>query len=285
MPKVELMLVRVLAGLLIAASTVSQSATRGSGIVTIGTYSESQSRALFAGCDRNGDDRIDLFEALAAIQNITGRDGFRRIDSDRDGYLDWPEFDVWFQFIVKGGGSLRLQLANLPPKVTSVQADTAPRQPMQQAIAAFDQNQNGALESDELDALLREFRLPPAFGAQLRSFDHNHDGRIDESELAPVLSQLQLVAMFAPRATGKPVAAQRVAATTSLDADGDSLVTLEELTIALRRVDPALARWATVIAKAADRNGDGKLLISELTMPAEIRTAGAKGMAEQAVPR
>jgi Ca2+-binding EF-hand superfamily protein len=271
--------------LLASALLFGQDSPGNSGRVTISAHSEDQSRALFAGCDRNGDDRLDLFEAMATIDNVANREAFRRMDRDRDGYVDWPEFDQFFQFVIRGGGSLRLRVQNVPQKTTSSQSDQAPRIPAQQAIAAFDQNHNGALDADEYESLLRELRLPADVVAQLRSLDRDRDNKISESELTPVLSKLQLSAIFTPRrkgATDSPLPSPW----RDVDENGSGKVELAELQAALRRMDPALEPWAEQILKGADTNGDGALSAPELApVPLPAGRSPGKAVVPPASPR
>lgn len=271
--------------LLASALLFGQDSPGNSGRVTISAHSEDQSRALFAGCDRNGDDRLDLFEVMATIDNVANREAYRRMDRDRDGYVDWPEFDQFFQFVIRGGGSLRVRVQNVPQKATSSQPDQAPRIPAQQAIAAFDQNHNGALDADEYESLLREMRLPPDVAAQLRALDRDRDGKISESELAPVLSKLQLSAMFTTKRKGAAAGTTLPQAWADVDENGSGKIELVELQAALRRIDPALEPWAEQILKGADTNTDGALSTPELAPVPLPATPATKGVVPPASPR
>ena len=58
-------------------------------------------------------DRLDLFEAAAAIEAIGSpreRDAFRRMDRDRDGFLSFPEFDALFRSVIQRGDTFRVRV-------------------------------------------------------------------------------------------------------------------------------------------------------------------------------
>jgi Ca2+-binding EF-hand superfamily protein len=228
--------------------------------IAIATWSEDQSRALFDSCDRDGDERLDLFEARAAIEIVDTREAFRRLDRDRDGFVDWPEFDRFYHELVRGGGTLHLR----PFHAQTPAAGTAPRTPARQVIDLFDFDHNGALEPSELDAMLREFQLPPAVAAQIRGLDRDRDGKIDEAELAPIVAKLQLGSLFADRLLGKTGPSTLPAPWSAIDRNGDGKIDAAEFEQALRRLDPMLGRWAGTILKAADHDADGCLARDEL---------------------
>ena len=60
----------------------------------------------------------------------------------------------------------------------------------------------------------------------------------------------------------------------ALDDDGDGTIDLEELTRALRRLDPGLAQWARQLLQTLDRDRNGKLGPAELpgSNTAPVRT-------------
>ena len=249
-------------------------APSGGARIAAAAWSADQSRDLFRGCDRNGDDRLDLFEARAAIEAAADLAAFRRLDRDRDGYIDWPEFDRFYRDLVRGGDTLRLRLLRPPASATTAAHDVAPRQPPQRLIELFDVDRSGALEPAEIEAMLREFDLPPAFAATLRNLDRNHDGKLEESELAPVMTQFQLAGMFTARLQGSAPGSTLPPPWSTIDRNGDGNVDVDELAAALRRLDPELARWAAIVLKTADRNGNGSLSVDEL-VPAALPTSKA----------
>jgi Ca2+-binding EF-hand superfamily protein len=232
-------------------------------------YSEPQSRALFTACDEDGDDRLDVFETRAALADLGDTDKpawFRRHDSDRDGFLDWPEFDRFYGDLVRGGGTLTVRLAQpLPtaPKPVTPAAAAAPN-----ATDLFDTNRDGVLDQREAESMLRELNVPPSLVAMLRLLDVDRDGRYTEAELAPALQNLNL-GPFAKGTPAKPAtpAPPLPPAWAALDRDRTQTIDLRELSAALRRVDPQLDRWAGKVHAGSDKNNDGQLRVNEL--PAE----------------
>jgi calmodulin len=65
---------------------------------------EDELRMLFEGCDSNANGSLQYTEFVALLQNLNAdmeekacRIGFREIDSDRDGHIDFAEFFRWWQ--------------------------------------------------------------------------------------------------------------------------------------------------------------------------------------------
>jgi Ca2+-binding EF-hand superfamily protein len=193
---------RILLLLLLSTATAAQEATgQGTdspakttppGRLAIKDYSVAESRRLFAGCDANSDDRLDLFEASAAVETLgqpRDRDAFRRFDKDRDGYLTFPEFDTHFREVVQHGDPLRLRTCREMPPV-QIGVREAARSPAQHLLDLFDRDGSNDLRDAELDALLGALKLPPVFGAVLRSLDKDASGGVDERELTTVLQSI-----------------------------------------------------------------------------------------------
>lgn len=232
-------------------------------------YSESVSRDLFAACDADSDDRLDVFEAgdaLDLVRDARDTNGFRRFDVDRDGFVSWVEFDQQFWDTVQRGGSFRVRtcrsLIEASPERQAAQAPT----PVQSFLQMHDQNRNGGLDQQEIEAMVRATGLPPTIGVQLRAQDHDRSGRIDEAELAPWFEQLRgllpgsLFAAANPNGVLPPPWQHG-------DTDADGRIGADELAAMLRRLDPMLARWATTLLRALDRDGDGTLGAGELPQP------------------
>jgi Ca2+-binding EF-hand superfamily protein len=250
--------------------------------IAVATWSTDQSLALFELCDRDGDERLDLFEARAAIEIVDTQQAFRRLDRDRDGFVDWPEFDRFYHELVRSGGTLHLR----PFRAETQPAGIAPRTPARQVIDLFDIDHSGALEPSELDTMLREFQLPPAVAPQLRGLDRDHDGKIDEAELAPIVAKLKLGSLFGAYILGKSGPSTLPAPWNAIDGNGDGKIDATEFEQGLRRLDPMLGRWASAILKAADRDADGCLARDEL-LPNDPppATAATKPMVERGAKR
>ena len=240
---------------------------------SVHSYSERASRDLFTACDADSDDRLDLFEACEALESLEDpkdSEAFLRLDSDRDGFLSWPEFDHHLWSIVQKGGSLHVRpcrhLVDQAPERQEARAAT----PLQRFLRLHDANGNGGLDAPEIDQMVRRTGLPPAIVGQLRTLDHDQSGRIEVAELAP---WFELLRGLVPEAGAEPPAPGGALPppwrTEDLDADGR--IDEAELTAMLRRLDPSLPRWAAHLLRNLDRNRDGALDATEL--PAVRRAA------------
>jgi Ca2+-binding EF-hand superfamily protein len=255
-------------------------------------YDRERSRVMFAACDGNGDDRLDLFEsrmALADLGDPSNPGWFRRLDTDRDGFLDWPEFDRFYHDLVRGGGTLSLKLVRPVPEAPIVPVatgDAAPRR----TIDLFDVDHDGSLDIDETEAMLRGLGLPPNLVSMAPMLDRNHDRKLGPDELAPAMQQFH-IDLFAPVAA--PPDKKPTTTTTTLgepwataDADHSQAIERIELAAALRRIDPQLARWTDRVLAAADRNGNGRLDPGELPSAAAAAAAApAETVAERPAKR
>ncbi len=232
-------------------------------------WSEAQSRRLFAGADGNADDRLDLFEAASALDSIGSpkeREVFRRLDRNRDGYVNWPEFDAHFRDLVEHGGTLRVRMARpMPPIDDQGEAEASPARRL---LRLWDTDGSGDLSEAELRAMLQGLGAPPAVQARPPRLDQDGSGTVSEAELAPVL---QLVPGLA--GAGGPKGSRLPLPWRQADADQDGSLSLAEFTDALRRLDPTLAAWAARLLRRADQNGDGKLDEAELALLAKTAPA------------
>lgn len=250
--------------------------------VTVRDYDQQRSVALFSACDGNSDDRLDVFEARAAFSSVGEPQEirwFRRLDQDRDGYLDWPEFDRFYRDLVHSGDALHLTLARSLASSAAVASPLVDAD-LRQAIRISDKDQDGLLDKPEMSGALRALGAPEGALTLLQLVDTNRDGKFSESELSPHWNALR-GARGVGRA-GAPTDAQRKAALAALDLDANGSVSVAELARALRRIDPQLARWAQQIHEAADADKDGGLRGAEL--PAWQPDA-IQGMVERATGR
>jgi Ca2+-binding EF-hand superfamily protein len=242
-----------------------------------GSCSETLSRDLFTACDADGDDRLDVFEAatsLDGMQNPTDSAGFARLDTDRDGFVSWPEFDHSLRAALRKTGSCTVRpVRRLQSTATSTKRASA----LQQFLQLHDANGNGSLDPGEVDRYLKGAGLPPTLGTQLKGRDLDHSGELDEAELAPWFEQLPNPAPPAERGPGK---ARLPAPWHTVDQDQNLQLDAVEFTAALRRLDPQLERWAEPLWRALDADRDGVLQASELTLaptPAATGKAPAPG--------
>jgi Ca2+-binding EF-hand superfamily protein len=249
--------------------------------VTVREYDQKRSVALFAACDSNSDDRLDIFESRAAFSNVGEPQEirwYRRLDQDRDGYLEWPEFDRFYRDLVQNGDALRLTLARSLASSAEI-ASPQVGSDLRDTIRVFDKDQDGQLDQQEAASALRSVGAPQGALMLLQLVDTNRDGKFSEAEIAPHWDGLRGKSVVAQLA-GKPD--EQKAALAALDLDANGSVSVAELARALRRIDPQLARWAPQIHEAADADKDGALRGQEV--PA-WKPEAIQGMVERAMGR
>lgn len=235
-----------------------------------GAYSESVSRELFRACDSNSDDRLDVLETVDAFDLLPSpRDhqGYARFDSDRDGFVTWPEFDQRFRKGIEAGGTFRVRTSR---PFTMPEAPPQKATPLQQFLRTFDADGDGALSPDEIQKLLTATGLPMALATPLLASDLDSSGTISEAELAPWFQSLPLAGLT--QATGiSPLPRPWFDG----DKDKDGSIDLEELRSVLRTLDPDLLRWAAALMQRLDANQDQKLSPAEL-QPKQPEAAPAR---------
>jgi len=247
--------------------------------VAADNYTTAESLRLFAACDRDADDRLDLFEAAAAFDAIgdpPDLERFRRLDLDRDGFISWIEFDQWFRDTVRHGQPLRVHPAR---PLANDRTGTAPMSTEQQLLQLFDTDGSGDLSMTEMGALLKAANLPPSLLSRVKALDRDGSGSFSMAELLPVLAGVPI-----PGLTTKVAPADATllpAPFGSWDKNRDGAIDEAELAAALRSIDPQLARWAPAILRQADRNHDGRLVTEELNVP----TSAPQAVVEKGVHR
>ena len=92
--------------------------------------------------------------------------------------------------------------------------------------------------------------------------DRNRSGTLSMEELTPILPFLQLPGI--ERQQAPPGATILPSPFDSWDLDASGAIDPSELGLALRRVDPQLARWAEAALPGLDRNKDWRLSGEEL---------------------
>ncbi|MCB9887774.1 MAG: EF-hand domain-containing protein [Planctomycetes bacterium] len=234
--------------------------------VSLEQHDEQTSRDLFSACDADADDRLDLFEASDSIESLgdpKNLRSFARLDTDRDGYLSWPEFDAYFRFVTDHGKALHLRPSRPVPQFDKQTEQAPAATPLQRFFRLYDGNRDGGLDPEELDRITSQLGLLPILAAMLRNLDADRSGKIEEGELAPWFGQIEQLLPPTP-AEGGAVDSAMPMPWGSGDADGDGTLTLDELTAALRRIDPSLVKWARQLFTRLDKNRDGKLDAAEL---------------------
>lgn len=233
-------------------------------------HNEELSRALFRACDRDADDRLSILEAAGALLAVHSRrdvEGFRRLDTDADGYLHWPEFDARYRQLALQATPFQLHPSRpfeppAPPPTATSEAAAEQEKALAALVKTMDANGDGVLQTAELVAVLKESGVPPALLAELSKLDADSSGDVQGEELQP------LVQLLPQAATATTTAAADTAALPSgfavADADGNGALTGAELREALRRLDPSLTRWTDLILRQADRSGNGSLGIAEV---------------------
>ncbi len=156
--------------LLPASLAFAQNAAGGR--TTIDVYAPSTSRELFSACDGDSDDRLDVFEASDALETLHGptdAKGFAAIDTNRDGFVTWPEFDALFRQAIQHGNTFRVQTCRQFVQASPELATARDQTPLQKFIQLIDKNRNGALDSDEIEQFVQHADLPPALSNSLRT--------------------------------------------------------------------------------------------------------------------
>ncbi len=228
-------------------------------------YSAAASRAAFAACDANGDDRLSVLEVERTIENLGGQrlvESFRRLDGSRDGYLDWREFDRAFQEATRQGGSLRLVPARPLTLVPEVVPVSPARREAEQLLTTLDGDGSGSVDAAELKTLLDRHGLAVAPDAVLTALDRDADRVLSLAEITELCRLMPGIATTRTTDLSAHVALpERFRA---CDRNLDGTLDRDELVRALRRLDSGLARWAAKILADADRNANQSLSPTEV---------------------
>lgn len=251
-------------------------------VVVLQTYDEATSRAVFTAIDRNADDRLSVFEFAASQDEPAAADPrdptvLRRFDTDRDGFLNWPEFDARMRNAIRLNGEFRYRPARqLPPikpampVLTDASKELLDAQ-VQGLLALLDTDRSGKLSRDEFATLLSSANLPASSLTQFVQADRDNDRQLDSKELEALtrlLPNLPRGPQMQPSARSFSVAWRRA------DIDGDGKISTTELDTVLRSHDVHLGRWVSKVIADADRTGDRHLGPAEVF--AAQRDADAK---------
>lgn len=248
-----------------AAPASARSGAEASRWVSLPIHTPAASRAAFRACDRNGDDRLSVYEvngSLDILEDLRDTRAFRQLDSNSDGFVDWLEFDQRFRHATEHGIPLRLQPLHplrLNPAVDS--AAQAERLRDEALFRSMDVDGNGALLQSEVDAFIAASPLATV-KTGFKQLDADRSGTLDVDELRPVAEKLRAMQRRPP---ATPEAAERLPESfANADHDQDGVIDAIELADALRLQHPALIRWTRQIIADADRSANGTLGRAEL---------------------
>lgn len=243
----------------------------------------------FGIADFDGGGWISFEEASQSMS--VDRDGFARFDGNRDGRIQFEEFEARYREVLARGGAFeRPRTPEKPP--------LPPARDAAGLLFAYDSDLNGALSLAEVEALLVDYQVKNTSAAfALSQFDNDGSGRLERGELeylAGLISTLRgtagdetpeaeadsLEALFGtpiprPKEPGSVPAPPRISGPVRpffrLDHDGDGAIQAADLE-ALQFPLTLSVRSATVVA-ALDRDGDGALSQDELKLAFEPAVA------------
>ena len=228
-------------------------------------WDEQRSWTLFAACDRNGDDRIDVLEA-SACELVDGatRDiaGFRRLDADATGFIEYPEFDRRYRDVIERAGTFTVMVSAPIEFAPNPIASDGSDDPTLLVLRTADQDRSGTLSAEEFTRCLADNGEDPSLAAQFGELDRDGSGGLDATELGPFLQFMTHIWDRSPEeeARRRSLPEDDRAA----DTDGDGLLDREELEASLRLLSPSLARWSDRGFSDADDNGSKTLGGEEL---------------------
>lgn len=250
-------------------------------VVDVDVWNESKSRQLFAACDEDADDSLGLIEFAAALAlpvDTTTRERFRRLDRNRDGFLDWSEFDGYCGGVVYDGHILRLSLYRVLQVDDKAQQPATPATPAQLLLQLFDADRSGDMSPAEFEIMLARANLPTIYASSFGKLDADASKALSSRELAPLLG-LPNLAKLQAKASELPLLPPPYAA---WDVDASGSLEPRELAAALRQIDPDMARFAPQVLDHLDRDGDHRVGAAEL----EARHSGTgRSVVERTAPR
>jgi Ca2+-binding EF-hand superfamily protein len=229
---------------------------------SFGTYREQTSRVLFATCDLNGDDHITPLEAFKTLKGID-REKFRSYDTNKDGRLQFDEFDRHFQRRARYGGQLAITELALRLLATRSNALQTVDRTLAGWFASLDKDGNDRLDFAEWKVLGELLDKDPK--AVFVSLDKDLSNSLTVAELEPMLPKISLLDRAAERARkAKRPLRPLPEGFQVADLSRDGLLDLEEIGRALQRIHPTLVRHAELILIAADQDRDRHLNVFEI---------------------
>lgn len=246
--------------------------------IVLSAYAEAESRRCFAALDENADDRLSIFEVARAFEESAGPSDpsiLRSLDLDRDGFVDWAEFDLRVRNAVRLHGVFRCRPARVPSTVAAESARV--QEPLDAPTRALldltDTDASGNLSPAEFESLVLSVGLPASTTDQFGLLDRDKSGALDPDELGPVTPIL--TTLLARRSTPSPARAFS-GSWAAADRNHDGEVDAAELGLALNRHDAFLGRWARTVIDEADRGGNGKLGPAEVIAEEQRRARETK---------
>lgn len=246
--------------------------------IVLTVYDEAESRRCFTALDADADDRLSVFEVARAFEESAGPSDptlLRSLDLDRDGFVDWAEFDIRVRNAVRLHGLFRCRPARLLSTASTEArpAKTPLDAPTRALLDLTDTDGSDTLSPDEFTTLVLSVGLPPSTAEQFGTFDRDKSGALDPDELRPLTP---IVATLLTRRSTPSPAKAFSGSWAAADRNHDGEVDAAELAAALSRHDPFLGRWARTVIEEADRGGNGKLGPAEVLAEEQRRTRDAK---------
>ena len=260
------------------ASENGEDATKPREPLRFTRYTKRDARRLFAVLDNDADDRLDLLEASAGMGTLEEPADipvFRRLDSDRDGFLSFPEFDHHFKMAI-AQEQIFVAHPSRPSTLRPRKAGSVVKKPMQLRVMEWiDKNGDGTLDKAEFADLLALGGRPASDVTVFLTLDTNGDGAMELSELKPIVSRFpSLVATIQGNENSGQAAPNSRTAKYLFergDTNRDSVWSLEEVRAVLLEIDPFLARLAERVLTDADADGDGRLENAEVEAATKLQ--------------
>ncbi len=247
---------------LIAGTAANGQATERQ-VVEVKSHSFGMSWALFAACDDNGDDRLDVFEASASFLGVDATEpgSFRKLDLDADGKLHWDEFDARFRASLYSAKSFSVRVSRAVQKPIDPTGSDTVESREEIFVRLADSNHDTRISQRELLDFADKAELEPAPDFAL--LDKDLSGQLSAAEFAALLGSLPnggetLIRRYQSDPKTLPREYQRA------DLSRDGTIDGAELTEALAAIDPSLRRWSDRILKDADYSGNGRLDRAEI---------------------
>jgi calcium-binding protein CML len=222
-------------------------------------YRSDLHKRILKACDADGDGRLTGQERSSAIKALAkGSDDPPKVEADPPRLGEWPDERVLIERFDKDGDG-KLSAEERRVAINSLRFERA-----QAILAAYDENDNGKLDEEEVGALkkgMRERKRRRRDEWRIRLFDDDRDGQLSERE-----QQNAEKAQEAIEALGKRMKRDM------MDADGDGEITQAETAQAMQRLGPVMKRLGDRMQRLADTDGDGEVSTLERAVAEAHRT-------------